>query len=56
MKTCEYEFTSFGYLTQCGSELLLRPFGRCDKCGGKVKEVKRDAVDQERKENQESDD
>ena len=38
MKRCEYVYTLGVYKTDCGSELIFRPTGRCDKCGRKPKE------------------
>jgi len=41
-KTCEYVYTRGVYITDCGSELILRPTARCDKCGKKPLERKDD--------------
>ena len=38
MKTCAYVYTRGVYIAECGSELIFRPTGRCDKCGRKVME------------------
>ena len=31
-------------MAECGSELIFRPTGRCDKCGRKAIEVKQNAT------------
>lgn len=47
-KQCEYIVSSSGYQTSCGSHLIHRPSVRCDKCGRKPVERKRDAASVDR--------
>jgi hypothetical protein len=43
-KECGYVYEMHEYRTDCGSKLILRPIGRCDKCGRKPIERKKDAT------------
>ena len=41
-RRCEYVYKAGGYQTDCGSYLIHRPIGKCDKCGRKPEERKQD--------------
>jgi hypothetical protein len=43
-KQCGYVLAASGYTTDCGSHLINRPSVRCDKCGGKPYERKKDVT------------
>ena len=41
-RLCHYVYKAGGYKTDCGSVLIFRPIGKCDKCGRKPKERSHD--------------
>ena len=45
MKTCGYVLGHSGYTTDCGEYTIKRPSVRCDKCGRKTYERKKEQRD-----------
>lgn len=41
-RVCEYVYRGGAYESDCGNITVFRPIGRCDKCGRKPQEERKD--------------